>query len=119
MGLDRHWWGDWRDWGDVGASVASGTEGMTAPMKKPAWIKRDVPETMEQFARCYSVEHGLALTPILKGTKRPAPLEWQKRASRSMAERLNFMAQYAKENGPAARKALAARVEHAWGRRHG
>lgn len=59
---------------------------MSAPMKKPAWIKRDVPETMEEFARCYIVDHGLALTPILKGTKRPAPLEWQKRASRSMDE---------------------------------
>ena len=59
---------------------------MASPMKKPPRTQREVPETMEQFARCYIVEHGLALTPILKGTKRPAPLEWQKRASTTMED---------------------------------
>lgn len=59
---------------------------MTDTMKKSPWMPREVPETMEQFARCYIVEHGLALTPILKGTKRPAPLEWQKRASTTIED---------------------------------
>ena len=59
---------------------------MSAVMKKPAWIKREIPETVEDHARCYIDDHGWALTPILQGSKRPAPVAWQKRASTALED---------------------------------